>query len=800
MLFPAGLANRQYSQFTPRGFDRPVTGVVYNDASDQQGVPMGGLGTGWIGLGLDGTLDYYGTMFNHFLERRYGAVSHCSVPEENPDHWIERKHIPRHRQPFLAMTINGNIQPLTTRWVMGDNKPACSQIDYFGHYPIADLQYETRDESVEVGLRAWTPFIPGDAEASNTPGSVYEIHVKNLGNETKSGHVFFSFHGPREAETRGKANYTRKQVNGKFTGVEVTGVEPNNDAFSYSYALGAIDGQQVITGGEVHISSNQHEVKWYTEFNQSEEERKSVSRPTFALLGPNLPEPEPDHGGATVGAYYSVEPGEETVVRFALTWHAPRWRTQVRGPWVDGGYVHGTQEFLGGNDMIHHYAERFDSASAVANYLAENHTSLLDRIIAWQSVIYSDDRLPGWLQDALVNVFAILPHVSYWMRHADPEHWTNTDDDPTGGGVFCCVENLMTCPQQGCLANDEWGEWTINIFFPDLARKKLRLYEHDLAEDGNMPSTLGFGTDCFSHWYDQQPPVDGQAWTQILDRIWQVTGDDSLLDQYYETSMKNLDYLKSIDEDGDGILDVNGSNQYYDTWPTMAGASSHMGTYWLSTLKMVERMAEKRGDTDRIKDVGEWYNKASKSLEEKLWNEETQSYLVFHQPETGVKSDSILADQILGQFFVEMHGLSDLLPEDRIKTVLNTIWTHNVKAAEFGVRTSIRPDLSHDGTTHHSGMQTPSYSSMVPACLMMRHGMKDEGLYVMESTWRKMVCDGDMAWDQPCMLKPDGSFGFGIEYYHNTMLWVVPLALLGETLVDCQKEDSLVGKILSAVS
>ena len=41
-------------------------------------------------------------------------------------------------------------------------------IDYWGHYPILDMEYQT-SAPVTVGMRAWTPFIPGDTVASMAP-------------------------------------------------------------------------------------------------------------------------------------------------------------------------------------------------------------------------------------------------------------------------------------------------------------------------------------------------------------------------------------------------------------------------------------------------------------------------------------------------------------------------------------------------------------------------------------------------------------------------------------------------------
>ena len=52
------------------------------------------------------------------------------------------------------------------------------EIHYWGHFPVADLEFET-DAPVSVGLRAWAPFIPGDTITSNTPGAVFEVHLRN---------------------------------------------------------------------------------------------------------------------------------------------------------------------------------------------------------------------------------------------------------------------------------------------------------------------------------------------------------------------------------------------------------------------------------------------------------------------------------------------------------------------------------------------------------------------------------------------------------------------------------------------
>ncbi len=114
--------------------------------------------------------------------------------------------------------------------------------------------------------------------------------------------------------------------------------------------------------------------------------------------------------------------------------------------------------------------------------------------------------------------------------------------------------------------------------------------------------------------------------------------------------------------------------------------------------------------------------------------------------------------------------------------MLEAVWSHNVKAAKYGVRISIRADLSTDNESGYSQVQCPSYSTLVPAMLMIYSGDAGRGLELVRSTWRMMVMEQSMAWDMPAHRTPEGDLAAGREYYHNTMVWILPMAVLGQDL------------------
>ena len=181
------------------GFAQPVTGsrLSPNDRV-VNGVALGGLDTGCLDLETSG-LWGYSTLFN----------SH--VPRSGP-----------HNEPVLGLSVGGrtwtmcdpagskahSVSAMMAGILPGDDprliRPASlplhnvsvpAEIHYFGHYPVADLEFET-DAPVSVGLRAWAPFLPGDEVGSMMPALFLEVHVRNTSQQVQQGTVVVNFPGP----------------------------------------------------------------------------------------------------------------------------------------------------------------------------------------------------------------------------------------------------------------------------------------------------------------------------------------------------------------------------------------------------------------------------------------------------------------------------------------------------------------------------------------------------------------------------------------------------------------------------
>ncbi|MBI3117743.1 MAG: hypothetical protein HYZ00_03590, partial [Candidatus Hydrogenedentes bacterium] len=379
-LFPVDLPRRDWTHFTASGFSEPVCGVVYRLRDTvTNGMALGGVDTGCIDLETSGLLGY-STIFNSHVPRR-GPINlpvlGVSVGGET---WVlcEPEHM---KQGWGSYQAGADGQPIPKVWadlqLEGVQTP--KEIHYWGHYPVADLEFEM-EAPVSVSLRAWAPFLPGDAVASMLPGIVFEVRVRNVSSSPQAGAVAFSFPGPTPQEA-GSDQFERTAIEGKVTGVTVR-------APRCSYALTALH-KKSRSGGEL-----------------------GANGAAWAAIERELPSPDPAQPGASAAVDFKLRAGEERVVRFVLAWHAPEWNG-VGFPGATENYP----KYSGApREFTHMYVKHYPDPAKTAELLAARHEELLERVLAWQQVIYTENALPVWLRDSLVNVLYLITEDGLWAQ------------------------------------------------------------------------------------------------------------------------------------------------------------------------------------------------------------------------------------------------------------------------------------------------------------------------------------------------------------------------------------------------
>jgi len=780
-LFPSRLPGRTWVRFRSDDFSEPACGVIYR-AGDTvtNGMPLGGLDTGCIDLETTGMLGYC-TIFNTHVPRRGPLNVPILGLSVGGKTWVLCDPRPKDGQGQYQHSAAGReyrvwrdkswtndktaITPVPAAPKL-DGAATAREVHYWGHYPVADLEFET-DAPVRVGLRAWSPFFPGNVVDSMIPGIVFEVRLRNPSSATQQGTIAFSFPGPLDKEAGG-STFTRRELKGEANGVEVVGRLA-------SCAVGVIGQEKPRLGGELVDG-------------------------TWAKIASALPVAGPDHAGASAAVDFDLPAGKCKTVRFVLTWHAPTWNA--------GGYNWAGAK----HTFTHMYAKHTGSAAKAAERLAKDHESLLRRVLAWQQVLYTEERLPVWLRDSLVNVLHLIAEDGMWAQAKPPvPDWVRPED-----GLFGLNECPRGCPQIECIPCSFYGNQPIVYFFPELALSTLRGYKGYQYPDGAAVWIFGGCT-------GQTPPIDmanptrgyqfatnGISLAAMVDRYLLCYGqtDKDFVREFHPQLKQNMTYTVNLRPEypiGDRIIAMptgnKGTEWFEAPKPGWCGMTAHVGGLHLAQLRIAERFAKGAGDADFAKQCAEWISAAAESMEKKLWT--GSYYLNYLEPETQSKSDLIFGYQLDGEWVTDHHGLPSALPEQRVQTVLGTIKRCNVALSKYGAVNYATPDGKPAAVGGYG-----TYSFFPPEALMlamtyMYNGDRAFGLELARKVWHNIVCLQGYTWDMPNIMRGDTDTGertFGNDYYQDMMLWSMPAAVEGTDFGAPAKPGGLVDRIRQAAS
>ena len=779
-LFPTDTPGPDWQTFPAEGFGQPACGAVYR-LKDRvtNGMALGGIDTGCLDLETSGLLGYC-TIFNTHVPRRgplNAPILGISVAGKT---WVLCDNQPKRgwgeyqvdKQGVSRIHADGLPEAL-------DGVEQAREIHYWGHYPVADLEFET-SAPISVGLRAYSPFLPGDLVGSMLPGAVFEAHLRNTSGERQSATIAFSFPGPL-AEEAGSARFARaEERSGSFRGVSVSGPLA-------SYALGVAGAAQPRFGGPLTDGG------------------------AWASIAHALPQAGEEEPGASCALNVTLAAGQSRIVRFVLAWHAPTWNAGgynwANAPVKFTGSYHWEKEL---HSFTHMYARHYPSALGSAARLARGATSILRRILAWQQAIYSEAGLPVWLRDSLVNNLYLITETGLWaQKSATLPDWVREED-----GLFGMNECPRGCPQIECIPCSFYGNAPVIYFFPQLALSTFRGYKGYQFADGAPPWIFGGCT-------GRTPPIDfanttrgyqfatnGISLAAMLDRYYLCWGEKEkeFVREFHPVLKSAMTWSVNLRPEypiGERIIAMptgNVGTEWFEApEPGWAGMTAHVGDLRLAQLRISERFATLAGDTAFAQQCRDWLKAALEAMETKLWAD--GYYLNYFEPETGRKSDLVFGYQLDGEWIIDHHALPAGLPRARVEATLETIKRCNVVLTRYGAVNYANPD----GTAAQvKGYGT--YSFFPPEALMlamtyMYAGQREFGLELARKVWHNLICLQGYTWDMPNIMRGDVDTGervFGNDYYQDMMLWSLPAAIAGQDFGAPVRPGGLVDRMLKA--
>ncbi len=337
-----------------------------------------------------------------------------------------------------------------------------------------------------------------------------------------------------------------------------------------------------------------------------------------------------------LGRTLDLQPGASAKVHFVVAWHFPNLTL--------AGILKGRS-----------YATRFESALAVADYVADNFDRLSAATHLWRETWY-DSTLPYWFLDRTFANTSVLATTTCY-RLGDGRFWA-------WEGVGCCPG---TCTHVWHYAQ------AMGRIFPEL--------ERDLRERVDLGLSLDTKTGVikFRGEFGDNFAVDGQCGVILRAyREHQMSADDNFLRRLWPRIKLAIQCVIDRDKERTGVLRGPMHNTLDADW---FGVVPWLVGLYHAALRAGEEMAREAGDAEFAATCRALFAKGLRNLDAMTWNESHGYYVHVgdpaHPSEVG-SYDGCHIDQVLGQSWAWQVGLGRVMDGKHVERALRSLYRHNL--------------------------------------------------------------------------------------------------------------------------
>ncbi len=639
---------------------------------------LGGIGTGNVSLGARGEL------------RDWELENLPDKGRHNPHSFFAV-----HAAPEGGQTISRVLEARPTGRHDADagypfdrllGLPRLAGATLHGEYPVVDIDFHDEELPVDVSLRAFTPLVPLDADASGMPAAVLRYRVTNPGSAPVAvtvvgsvSHTAGRGEGPWGMRAVQTVRWREEDgIRGLDFGVDLPEDDPGYGTLSLTTSDASVtakprwvtgywpDGARLFWNDLTADGLLDPEPRLTLEdrprglFAELDESGDLTEAEMFASRLPRV-------RTGSLGIVHTLSPGEARDFEFVLAWSFPNRHRAWRGHIVPGDPSKEPAV------VRNHYATLWPDAWAAASALHHGLPALEQSTDRFVEALYGGSLDPVFADAIGANIAALRSTTCFVVESPNPELGE--------GPVFCAWEGSFdhggscegTCTHVWSYA--QTAAW----LFPSLERSARRAeFLLETADDGaqRFRGNRVFGGPA---WF-MGPAVDGQLGTFLrLHREWRFSGDDEFLAELWPAAVRTLDHaIREWDRDGDGLLDGSLHNTYDIEFH---GIDPLANSFFLAALRAGARMAEHFGETERARDWTERADLAASMMDRVLWNGEFYRQVIADPDEHRYQyGEGVLSDQLLGQFHAFLGGLGYLLPREHVVSALEAIAVHNHRA------------------------------------------------------------------------------------------------------------------------
>lgn len=599
------------------------------------GMPVGGLHAGTVYVGGDGRL-WLWQIFNETTEGSHEGIVPQTVNWN--DGTSDRKILSRDGAAYIAPTVADNRRVLeqgfAVKVIAGGktfikelNEDQWDEVTFKPAYPIATIEYRSKDFPVVVNLKVYSPFIPLDAENSALPATILTLSVNN----TSRNQVHVVLLGWME-------NGANKLSGKEGTGKRVNTVQKTSGATSIfsSFDTANEELKKAQDYGTMCFALHGDNAKGIADISPWPVADEHFNLPATQTASADAPEKLV--GGLVLRG--DLAPGRSFNADYSISWHFnnPHPGLKKLAKDAEGGY---------------YYGSRFKDAREVSNYLNTNFKNLSTATELW-SATWNNSTLPHWfLERTFVNIGTLATANTY--RFADGRFWS-------WEGVGSCAG---TCTHVWQYAH------AMARIFPALERDMRQRVDLDVGFKEDTGAILFRGED------ETRPAIDGQAGTILrFYREHQMSADNTFLKNSWPKIKKAVQFMLAQDKNGDGMTDSPMENTLDAVWE---GEIAWIVGLCIAAASAAHAMATEMNDESFANVCAQYVSKGSKNMEKELFNGE---YFI-HRPDAvrGRKElgsyNTCHIDQVYGQSWAFQVGLPRIISKEKSIAALKALWKYN---------------------------------------------------------------------------------------------------------------------------
>lgn len=649
---------------------------LYQGARTSQiSFPLGGIGTGSIGLAGNGRLIDW-EIYNRPNKGSVNGFSHFAIKAEAGNRLLDARilHSDLHT-PFQGENTGSRFSSFGwgPRREYMTGLPHFQSVDFRGEYPLAELTFHDGAFPGQVQLLAFNPLIPLNDLDSGIPAAFFEYRITNPTNEPIRYSLAGVLNNPLPANN---LNTLTSNAWGDQLVLTSDSLTPN--AVDYGNLILATDAR--LKGATISGQQYWFRGAW---FDNLEVYWNDLTAPGPLKNRVYTPEKAAEHNEGVLAAHIEIAPGATKTVRFIISWSFPNcqnyWKKNApKDTWKN------------------YYATLWPDAQASAQYALTHWDRLEAETQQFKDALFASDLPPAALDAVSANISILKSPTA--LRLED--------------GTFYGWEGLH--PTEGCCEGSCTHVWNyqqaLPFLFPKLERSMRSAdYKYNLRADGGMPFRIQLPIGS-SQW-EFRACADGQFGGVLKTyRDWKICGDDAWLRELWPAVKASIEFAWSPQNEDQWDPDKTGvlwGRQHHTLDMELFDPNSWLTGFYLGALKAGAEMAEHLGDqataaeyraifakgkawSDANLFTGEYYtqridlkdralverfNKRDDSLHgasalEAYWNDE-------HKEIKYQIGEGSSIDQVLAQWHASLYDLGDLFDPEQVKKANAAIYKYN---------------------------------------------------------------------------------------------------------------------------